>query len=109
MRNLHPNNIFVNLQNPGDIRLTDVGLAWLPTILPEMTVHCNFLPPEIKNCKFDEVEEVYEEYAGNQDIYTLGLIAMFLATGNTDSNDEIWQKYKHHDETHIFAFVQKCL
>ena len=47
MKNLHPNNVFINPDMPSDVLITDVGFADFPGIKPRMDCHFKFIAPEL--------------------------------------------------------------
>ena len=98
MQNLHPNNVFVSNGNNGDILITDVGFGQIKgQARPELSVHNDFLAPELSNPKqsnYDITSAISEPtdqvmnfaYMNDPeavDIWSLGIIVKFLATGNT--------------------------
>ena len=47
MKNLHPNNVFLRNDDPGDVLITDVGFADLPGIAPNLDMQAQFVAPEL--------------------------------------------------------------
>ena len=76
--------------------ITDVGFAYIPGILPSIGNQSKFLAPEINHGEVLEDGEmppnngkIAGENPGMADIWSLGMIAMYLALGSTDHDPEV--------------------
>ena len=102
MENLHPSNVFVSNAKNGDVLITDVGLSHLKGLQQsQLSVHTEFTAPEVllrweQGANFlvstpeAESPDVGSFTAMNDpesaDIWSLGMLTKYLATGNTNPN-----------------------
>ena len=108
MKNLHPNNVFVKLDNPSDVLITDVGFADIPGIEPSIDCQYKFIAPELTDITpEDDVSTIVNENPGMADIWSLGKIAMYLTAGSADHDMESLDDLYLSEE--VVDFLGKCL
>ena len=94
MKNLHPNNVFVNPEDPSDVLITDVGFADIPGIQPSIDCQAKFIAPELTDVPTpdegepSDVNTIANANPGMADIWSLGKIAMYMSLGSTDHDIE---------------------
>lgn len=94
MKNLHPNNVFVNPDDPSDVLITDVGFADIPGIQPSIDCQAKFIAPELTDVPTpyegepSDVNTIANANPGMADIWSLGKIAMYMSLGSTDHDIE---------------------
>ena len=82
MKNLHPNNIFINQDN--NIIITDVGFVDIPGISTNVGLQSKFTAPELRIQQSQTITEIADRHSGMADIWSLGKLVMLLAFGTVE-------------------------
>jgi len=93
--NLHPENVFLSNDGECDILLTDIGLGSLKGGRSnKLSVHMDFSAPEISQTRCESLSQSDEtgmilqtmEDSETIDIWSLGMLVKYMATGSTSIN-----------------------
>jgi len=86
--NLHPNNIFIDEDNPSDVLVTDIGFLYMPQMDPVNRMQTEFSAPEVVGKFGMELEKAVHDAPFTCDLFAISAMAKFMLTGSTDNTAE---------------------